>query len=426
MKTLIILAALLILIPQQALCQTEMSKPEGVGIPEFFYDIINVKSNQPGLSRLNLYIEIPYDELQFLKYDDAFQAKYEVSVVIFDKEGDQVDGKIWQEEVTVDNYEATNSRKDYSFTHNSFHLKPKEYRLSIGLMDLDTKKTGNRKSTFQLRDFEEKDLAISDITLTDNVSSDSLGVKSIHPQISSCIRAIGTELFCYFEIYTQDPAAEKFDISYRIKNYKGDVISKQEYQREIDGSRTMEYFKIDKKNLSHGKYLVELEVRQGKWKDSIEQSFTVRWAGMPSTIADLSIAIEQLRYIATSTDIKKIKKAPKSDRLKLFEEFWHGKDPTPGTEANELMDEYYRRIAFSNENFSTFREGWKNDMGMIYIIFGPPSDIERHPFERGYKPFEIWYYYHINRQFIFQDETGFGEYRLINPSWRDWHDGIYF
>jgi hypothetical protein len=62
-------------------------------------------------------------------------------------------------------------------------------------------------------------------------------------------------------------------------------------------------------------------------------------------------------------------------------------------------------------------------MGMIFILFGPPSNIERHPFEIDYKPYEIWYYYELNREFVFVDETGFGEYRLVSPIY-DLH-GIY-
>jgi hypothetical protein len=56
-------------------------------------------------------------------------------------------------------------------------------------------------------------------------------------------------------------------------------------------------------------------------------------------------------------------------------------------------------------------------MGMVYVIFGEPSNIERHPYDMDQKPYEIWDYYDINRQFVFLDNTGFGDYRLITPIW---------
>ena len=54
-------------------------------------------------------------------------------------------------------------------------------------------------------------------------------------------------------------------------------------------------------------------------------------------------------------------------------------------------------------------------MGMIYILFGPPTSVDRHPFEVDSKPYEVWNYYQINKQFVFLDESGFGDYRLITP-----------
>jgi hypothetical protein len=88
------------------------------------------------------------------------------------------------------------------------------------------------------------------------------------------------------------------------------------------------------------------------------------------------------------------------------------------------MDEYYTRVNYANVHFRGMREGWRTDMGMVYIIFGPPSDINRNPFNRStgtlfagrtIKASETWSYYNINRQFIFIDETGYAEYHLVYP-----------
>jgi GWxTD domain-containing protein len=131
-----------------------------------------------------------------------------------------------------------------------------------------------------------------------------------------------------------------------------------------------------------------------------------------------------MRYIAKKEGMKKILSVPPEKRREAFLQFWRQNDPTPGTEVNELMEEYYRRVYYANTNFTHhFREGWKTDMGMVYIIFGAPGDIERNPYNRStslfggrtVKAYEIWNYYDINRQFVFVDETGYGEYRLFYP-----------
>ncbi|MBY0507016.1 MAG: GWxTD domain-containing protein [Bryobacteraceae bacterium] len=75
-----------------------------------------------------------------------------------------------------------------------------------------------------------------------------------------------------------------------------------------------------------------------------------------------------------------------AEREKFIEQFWARRDPTPGTEANEKKEEHYRRIAYANERFSKDQtKGWKTPRGRVYIVKGPPDEIESHPNERREK-----------------------------------------
>jgi GWxTD domain-containing protein len=109
------------------------------------------------------------------------------------------------------------------------------------------------------------------------------------------------------------------------------------------------------------------------------------------------------------------------EKLKRFKAFWKSKDPSPNTVDNEVLNEYYRRVSYANKHFKNYLPGWKSDMGMIYIVLGPPDNVERHPFEYDSKPYEIWDYYSINQRFYFVDETGFGDYKLLNFNYGDWY-----
>ena len=100
---------------------------------------------------------------------------------------------------------------------------------------------------------------------------------------------------------------------------------------------------------------------------------------------------------------------------RIFLAFWQRYNTNPSSKQNPVMDEYFNRVAYANAHFSHYFAGWKSDMGMIYILFGPPNNVDRHPFEVDSKPYEVWDYFQRNRQFIFVDETGFGDYRLTNP-----------
>jgi GWxTD domain-containing protein len=101
--------------------------------------------------------------------------------------------------------------------------------------------------------------------------------------------------------------------------------------------------------------------------------------------------------------------------------YWARRDPTPGTPENEFKDEHYRRIEFANKHFQTASgtPGWKTDRGHIYIVYGPPDEIDSHPSGTGNAAhgYELWTYRHVegvgdNVSITFVDDTGRRDYRI--------------
>jgi len=78
-----------------------------------------------------------------------------------------------------------------------------------------------------------------------------------------------------------------------------------------------------------------------------------------------------LIYISTSAETSLIRNA--EDPKKAFDQFWIDNAKVPSL-ASEAVARYYERVASANYLFTSFKEGWKTDMGIIYIIFGPPND----------------------------------------------------
>jgi GWxTD domain-containing protein len=183
------------------------------------------------------------------------------------------------------------------------------------------------------------------------------------------------------------------------------------------------------RNLPPGPYSLVVEAWSkrlpGSEKTGVEvaganRTFFIKLRGLPLSILDIDRAIDQLLYIADRDLIEEMKKVPPEAKKEKFLAYWKKKDPFPSTGQNELMEEYYSRVEYANKNFGHYQEGWRTDRGMVYIVFGPPSNIERHPFDIDSKPYEIWTYYNLNRNFIFVDYNGFGDYRLQNPIWDTW------
>src|SRR5690606_7455042 len=100
-------------------------------------------------------------------------------------------------------------------------------------------------------------------------------------------------------------------------------------------------------------------------------------------ISNAEQMIEPLRYISTNEEFIKLEDA--SNKKKAVDEYWL---QLAGNEerAREAMTAFYGRLEKSNKYFSTNREGWKTDRGIIYIIYGLPTTIYKTP------TFESWIY----------------------------------
>lgn len=86
--------------------------------------------------------------------------------------------------------------------------------------------------------------------------------------------------------------------------------------------------------------------------------------------------IEPLTYLASENEMSTMRSAP---NLKVaLDEFWI---QCGGNieKSRELIRIYYTRILYSNFYFTSFKEGWRTERGMIYTIYGPPDKVYKSP-----------------------------------------------
>jgi len=82
--------------------------------------------------------------------------------------------------------------------------------------------------------------------------------------------------------------------------------------------------------------------------------------------------IESIRFITSKDEYENLISA--TDKQKAIEEFWI-KIGGSNERAKQLIKSYYGRVQYANEQFATYKEGWRTDRGMIYIIYGAPSTV---------------------------------------------------
>ncbi|HEX9636642.1 MAG TPA: GWxTD domain-containing protein [Acidobacteriota bacterium] len=110
-------------------------------------------------------------------------------------------------------------------------------------------------------------------------------------------------------------------------------------------------------------------------------------------------------------------------RLEFMHRFWGARDPTPSTPENEFRDQHLQRFVYANRNFGAGRPGWRTDRGRLYILLGPPDEIQRNPTGRGpnERPSEVWVYNNpddplLPRELVFPfvDFFGVGDFDLVS------------
>lgn len=381
-------------------------------LPYFYYEVSYCPIETRQKIKLDIILQVPFDAIQFVKKDTIFEARYEISILLLDENEINAASKIWTQQLKTSSFSETNSSEHFDINKVTFELKPSTYFLTIGVRDLDTRKSTFRKKTIDLKNYYSKSLALSNINIVEQGVSNAEGHYEDIPSIIGNLNDTEPN----FEItYYLLSNGGKGTVKYSIYNINKKLVVEKTTEKEFPKGVSQEKITIPKANLSYSKYRLVLSVKINNEEVQAERIFQLRWYGMSNLIENLDQAIEQLKYIASPSEIKNMKKAKENEKKELFISFWQKRDPTPNTPENELMNEYYKRVNYANAHFTGFLEGWRSDMGMIFILFGPPSDIERHPFELQTKPYEVWYYYEINRTFVFVDESGFGDYRLVTP-----------
>jgi GWxTD domain-containing protein len=383
--------------------------------PKYYEDFLNFSAGKDSLTRLDVFVMVPYTSIKFVKPDKVFVGRYSVTVSVFDKDKKKlINEKLWNEKVEATDYNQTTLKDNSSLSFKSFYLTPDEYSIRTSIHDEESNLdfTGERKVT--VRNFSAG-FAISDIMILKK-GVENEPIKKIVPDISGDVTMQKEGLPIFYEIYSRAPC--KLNLKYIISDKKKNQIFEESHFKEVDSGKTQVFYTIKDSSLNLGYY--NLQVLTNSTDNlllaSTQKSFLSRWAGVPSLITDLDKAVDEMVYIASPKDLDYIKDAPnKDEKLKRYLAYWKKMNPAPETEDNELFDEYYNRVFYANEHFSQFLDGWKTDRGMVFILLGPPDNVQRHPFDMDSKPYEIWEYYNLNQSLVFFDETGFGDYRLVTP-----------
>ncbi|WP_083750017.1 GWxTD domain-containing protein [Rhodohalobacter halophilus] len=130
--------------------------------------------------------------------------------------------------------------------------------------------------------------------------------------------------------------------------------------------------------LKRGTYRFEVETTDANGETLYRaRDFSVVGENYPSVMTARELA-EPLIYLMDRREHRRMMEIQDPDSLKeAVDRFWLS-NVRNMNQARSVINLYYERVEQANKQFTTFKEGWKTDMGMIYILFGPPWYVDRY------------------------------------------------
>ncbi len=324
-----------------------------------------------------------------------------------------------------------------------------EYQMVAIVMDLVSKKTFREEKTIIARSFSKTDEVLSDIQLSGQMAKTTTENKfskyfkyDIVPNASNIYGEQNDMIYAFCEVYNlevDDDANPSYQVKYSIADIDGkEVISSDWIEKAKPGASAVEIKGLNISNIESGFYDYTISIKD-EGSDQIvsaQKRFyivkpdnKVSESDLPSDLnlagmneKELANVFGPLKYFATDKERKLFRKSNNEGKINVIRNFWTSRDPDPSTEFNEAEYDYNQRLNYVMSQFSTSRmEGWKTEMGRVYLVYGPPSEIERFPSSLESKPYQFWYYYEIEGgiQFIFVDKSGFGEMELVHSTARN-------
>ncbi|MFQ5602763.1 MAG: GWxTD domain-containing protein [bacterium] len=392
----------------------------------YAFEFLTFKTDETQKTLLEIFCQIPLQNLQHFKHLNEYRVSYFLDISLFDENQVKTDNLNLTDSVKVEPFNASYLNSLPHLVRFTFLVNPGNYTARVKLIDRENLSFFSFDKAITIPDYHENQLTLSDIQVATSIApsqEESILVKNelkIIPNVSRLYGISYKTLFLYSEIYRLQyrPQAtnNRFTATYTILNEQGQVVKSLVRKYKKPAKSCALSIGIPISDLTSGLYTVTLKIHDPESGHSAlnDAHFTVVKPFAEISEIEFATLLRQLQYIATEDEIESLKSLPVEDRLSGLSQFWAKLDPTPGTDRNELMVEYFQRIYYANQHFQSVNgSGWETDQGEIYVKNGWPDFIKSASSPDKNKSFEVWEYFKLNSKYVFVDEWGLGQFRLL-------------
>jgi GWxTD domain-containing protein len=375
------------------------------GQPNFTFEAVGGFDSE-GLPVIYLDIELMEGSLIYAESDGIYSAEFTLDYEIYRMaDNDMVQmlrSEREQHKITGTDRTISDSG-DYYRISKTIPARPGEYRVNISVIDnrsdkrtsftkntsiFDPGSDRNQITSIRVISFSEEHPTGAPITTYDIPGRvDSLAfqfyVSRTTAESPSYVhsRLIRFESDTDVPLSMSNPMPRQGSLAYRGINYNRYEVIEQSI-RTLDTETGQILIELIIPLPEQGNYRFEAfmsdsrEFEPGASSNFKARDFSPRSYSFPKirTVREMA---RSLTYLQTQRENENLLSFEEDDKLKLeMDRFWID-NLRNSNKARSVINLYYTRVEEANKQFSGIKEGWMTDMGMIYILFGPPWYVDR-------------------------------------------------
>ena len=359
-------------------------KTEDENITRVEYDFYLLED---GFVQFNIDYFIPYSKLIFTKESNGFNSDITLSIDIIEDNKKILYNNSWSDNIHVDYFEETKSKKDY-IGHFTFKIEKKQqYLMKIFINDYNNHKYYKYEQNLTINDYQY----LSDIELYIKNNEKYFNLDNLE---NSDLENLDT-LWIKYQIIDDDIG----DNSLTFNVLNKDINNIAGLVSTIDASKLNSYA-IDLHPISIGDISYKNLEINCHYRD-IYKSKSIVILDKEEIIFDYTLLSNPMEnYILNRQEYIEYIELDSAKKTEYIENYWLKKNNP------DLLVEFYKRVRYANTTFKKIgSEGSNSDQGEIYIIYGRPLNIDFEFNENG--EFEIWQYH--NKRFVFINRFGYFE-----------------
>lgn len=370
-----------------------------VGHPEYRTTVFGYMDEEEG-TLLEIGAKIVKGSLIYKDQNDTLQARISVEYQVQDLDNNK--NVIISEqsteivESTDQDISSTRETLDLNYTHP---IDPGRYEVVINVTDLNTDKNITQSIETAIPATEQGEYNLSSVQMDGKIVGEggwepisTYDVKSkvdslrfvfqvISPQTDKRME-INTRLLRYASDTSYTRPMHYSNYSPSSIEYKGldyDRETELQFNRRVLTDYASTFIEFKFANQERGNYRFEVRAQRDGDEEELfkARDFGVKSKNYPAVRSARELA-RPLVYLMGEDDHEELMKISNNDSLKKeVDRFWL-KNVGNANEARHVIEMYYERVEEANKQFSNFKEGWKTDLGMIYVLFGRPWYTRSH------------------------------------------------